>query len=243
MPPRPLLQPFDSGKLAPRVGSHILPDGETFGDDDARLLIEQAADAFDLIWIEASRRLETTLLDDRGTIVELHGDRDTALSKVQLAALRYDVRELESEADWATLEELMRFAPSSRFASDPHIPQASFRRHKLSLLKVHVQNRGGLVSLAYPPNDPARAVGYHCTSLDADRNVVFYDLAVDPEFRRGFVALNLIRYNLERFAAAHPDARRLTVRIYDDNTASLRLFANLGLEPTGRRAHGYHWIL
>jgi RimJ/RimL family protein N-acetyltransferase len=63
---------------------------------------------------------------------------------------------------------------------------------------------------------------------------------VDPEFRRGFAALNLIRYNLERFAVAHPDARRLTVRIYDDNTASLRLFANLGLEPTGRQFHYYH---
>ena len=237
--PRP--QPFDSGILAPSVGFLTLSNGESVDDAAARAMSERAADAgFDLVWIESSRPLETALLDDRGTVVELEGERDEALSRLPPESGAHEVRTVESAADWAVLEELLRFAPSSRFSTDPRVSTQAFRRHKLALLRGHVQNRHGLVSMAYSAADPARAVGCHCTSIDAEGRVVFYDLAVDPEFRRGFVALALIRYNLQRFAREHPDARRVTVRIYDDNEPSLRLFDTLGLTRTGRVAHYYH---
>src|SRR5436190_11461407 len=128
----PRLQSFDSGIIAPRVGHLFLSEGEIVDDHAAGELVERAAaSGFDLVWIESRSRLNITRWDYRGTIVEVEGDRDRALSKIQLAAARCDVRPLQS--DWKVVEELLRFAAASRFRSDPHIAEASFRRHKMAL--------------------------------------------------------------------------------------------------------------
>lgn len=234
---QPRLQTFDSGRIADRVGFLIVGDDETVRDADVAAWM--AADSFDLIWIQSSSRLETRLLEYRGTLVEMEGDRETVLSRSRLAALRYDVRTLESDADWREVEQLMEFAAATRFSADPHVSSASVRRHKLSLLKNHVQNKHGAVALAYSLERPVQLVGFQCTSMEEGR-LDLYEIAVDSRFRRGFAATNLVRYNLERFAVAYPEAERLVTRIYDDNVASLRFFERLGLSPTGRQRHYYH---
>jgi len=237
---QPRFQPFDSGRLAPRVGNLTLSDGERITDDAAALLIEKAAaDDYDFVWIESLTPLETTRFEHRGTIIELQGDRDTARASINLAELRCDVRPLEIASDWATLEELMRFAAASRFTTDPRIADASFRQHKLALLRAHIENRQGVVAIAYSRDEPARPVGYTCTSINEETAYV-YDLAVDPDFRRAAVALTLLRDNLERFASTHPGIRRYMTRIYEDNIPCLRLFRNLGYTDTGRLFHYYH---
>jgi ribosomal protein S18 acetylase RimI-like enzyme len=242
-PPPPLrarLQAFDSGKIAPRVGSVVLSEGVTISDDAILDLIESAAsEEFDLVWIETRSKLETTLLDYRGTIVEFAGDRQEALARARLTTLRYDVRALQCDSDWADVEELMRFAAPTRFNTDPHIAEASFRQHKLSLMKGHVATKHGMVALAYSPGDRKRAVGYHCASLD-EQTTTMYEIAVDRDFRGGFAALSLIGYSLEHFVALHPGARRLAARIYEDNPASQRFFRKLGLAPTEQTLHYYH---
>jgi ribosomal protein S18 acetylase RimI-like enzyme len=237
---RARLQTFDSGKVAARVGYVIAGRDDAIGDADILELIEAAeADSFELIWIQTCSRLETTLLDYRGTLVEVEGDRENVLSRARLASPRYEVRALESDWDWGKVERLMRFAAATRFSADPHISEAAVRHHKLSLLKSHVENKHGAVALAYSIEEPARFVGYQCTSLE-EHSVQLYEIAVDTRFRRGFAAANLVRYNLDRFASAYPDAKRVVARIYDDNVASLRFFERLGLSPTGRLLHYYH---
>jgi GNAT superfamily N-acetyltransferase len=238
---RPLLQTFDSGLIAPRVGSITLGDHTTIGDAEVPALVDAAAaESFDLIWIQTSSRLETTLLDYRGTLVELEGLRGHVLARAGLAESRYRVRALESETDWAEVETLMPFAAATRFSTDPHVPEASFRKHKLAMLKSLVENRHGKIALAYSRGESAGLVGYQCTSVDSDR-IHLYEIAVDTEFRRGFAGLNLVRYNLDRFILTHPDAERIIVRIYENNIASLRFFEHLGFRPTGQLRHYYHF--
>lgn len=238
---RPRLQTFDSGKVADRVGYFIFGDAEPASDADLRELIKAAsAESFDLLWIESRGRLETTLLDYRGTVVEMEGDCAKALAQARLADVRYDVKALKSDSDWDQLEGLMSYAAPTRFSTDAHISEASFRQHKVSLLKSHVENRNGAIALARSTDEPDRLAGYQCTSLD-ERAVQLYDIAVDPRFRNGFAARNLVRWNLERFASLFPDMRRVATRIYDDNVASLRFFQHLGLSPTGRQFHYYHY--
>jgi len=172
--------------------------------------------------------------------VELEAERDTALSSIRLAGAGYEVRALQSDADWILVEESMRFAAASRFTTDPHIAEASFRRHKMALLRSHVQNRQGLLSIAHPrDSEPARPIGYTCMSIH-ERTATVYDLAVDPEHRRASVGLRLLQHGLQRLASAHPNIHRITTRIYDDNVPCLRLFASLGFVPTGRLFHYYH---
>lgn len=241
---RPRLQKFDSGKVAARVGYFIFGDAETVRTNRPRLtddLIDAAsAESFDLLWIETPVRLETPLLDYRGTVVELEGDRAKALSQARLADVRYDVRGLQSASDWLQVEGLMAHAAPTRFSTDPHISEGSFRHHKVSLLRSHVENRNGAVALARSPDEPERLAGYQCTSVD-ERAVQLYDIAIDPRFRVGFAALNLVRWNLERFASLFPEIRRVSTRIYDDNTASLRFFEHFGMSPTGPQLHYYHY--
>jgi ribosomal protein S18 acetylase RimI-like enzyme len=235
---QPRFQPFDSGKLAPRVGNIILTDAETVTDDIAAELIDHAAaDDFDLVWIESPARLETSRLDYRGTIIEVQGDRDTVRASLPPGDISCEVRPLETDSDWRTLEELMRFAAASRFTTDPGIPTAAFRTHKLALLRAHVENRQGVVSIAWSAE--GSAVGYTCTSIQ-DQTAYVYDLAVDPGFRRGSVGRTLLRHNLERFTRTHPEIRRYVTRIYEDNIPCLRLFWNLGYVNTGRLFHYYH---
>lgn len=223
---RPRLQTFDSGKLAERVGYVVLDDAKTVDVDE---LID---DSFDFIWIETPQKLHTTRFDYRGTVIELEGDRAEALSQTRLAGVRYDVSALKSDSEWQQVEELMAHAAPSRFSNDPHISEAAFRRHKMSLLRSHVENKNGAIALARSAGDP---VGYQCSSLN-ERAVQLYDIAIARQFRQGFAALNLIGWMLERF-----DIDRVSTRIYDDNAASLRLFQHLGLRPTGRQSHYYHY--
>jgi ribosomal protein S18 acetylase RimI-like enzyme len=239
---RPRLQTFDSGKLADRVGYAVLEDAEAGPDLPRRieeLLEAAAAESFDLLWIESPAKLDTARLEYRGTVVELEGDRAKALAQARLADVRYDVTALKSDSDWDQVEGLMPYAAPTRFSTDAHISEASFRRHKVSLLKSHVENRNGAVALARSADEPG-PIGYQCTSVDEDA-VQLYDIAVHPRFRHGFAALNLLRWNLERFAELFPGTRRLATRIYDDNVASLRFFQHLGLSPTGRQHHYYHY--
>lgn len=238
---RPRLQTFDSGKLADRVGSVVLGEAETVADGDILQLIEGAsAEGFDLLWVETPARLETTLLDYRGTVVELEGDLAKALSQARFADVRYDVSGLKSASDWHQVEGLMSHAAPTRFSTDAHISEASFRHHKVSLLKSHVENRNGAVALARSTDAPDQLIGYQCTSGD-ERSVQLYDIVVDPRFQQGFAALNLVLWSLERFTALFPGTLRLSTRIYDDNVASLRFFQRLGLSLTGRQHHYYHY--
>lgn len=237
---QPRLHLFDSGKIAGRVGSIIIGADESVRDADVAGWIGAAADSFDLIWVQTQSRLEATLLDYRGTMVEMEGDRETVLSRSRLATLRYDVRALESDSDWREVERLLEFAAATRFSSDPHVSEATVRRHKLALMRSHVENRYGVVALSYTVERPAQLAGFQCTSLKKG-SIDLYEIAVDPRFRQGFAATNLIRYNLERFALAHPEAERVVTRIYDNNVASLRFFERLGLSPTGRQLHYYHF--
>lgn len=233
-------QPFDSGKIAPRVGSVILGESALVDPESIGEMLESAAaDALDLVWIESRSKIESLALDYRGTIVELVGDRDEALSKIQVPDRGYDIRVVECESDWARLVELLPFTAKTRFSTDPNISEISFREHKLSLLKSHVENRKGMVTITYSPDDPLRPIGYCCTSVDQP-TMIIYDIAVDPSFRRGFVGFSLVRFHLERFASIHPAARRLCTRIYEENTACLQLFYNVGMMPTGRLFHYYH---
>lgn len=234
------LNTFDSGKLAARVGSLILEDEDGIRDAALVELIDAAvADGLDLVWIQTCAKLETDLLEYRGTLVEMEGDRDDALAQARLASVRYDVRAVNSDSDWHQLARLLPFAAPTRFSTDPHISVASARQHKISLMKSHVENRSGTAALAYSASQPDRPVAYHCASLD-ERAVQLYEIAVDPEFRRGFVALNLIRHSLEFFTSRFPEIRRVATRIYSDNEASLRFFQYLGLCATGRQLHYYH---
>jgi ribosomal protein S18 acetylase RimI-like enzyme len=234
---RPQLAVFDSGMIAPRVGSIILGESETLREEDVPSLTDAAAEEhFDLVWVQASSRLNTQLLDYRGTLVEMAGRREDVLSRARLADQRYGIRTLQSETDWLDVERLLAFAAATRFSTDAHVSQAQFRQHKLALLKSHVQNRYGEVALAYSSGQP---LGYQCTSLEDD-SVNLYEIAVDTAFRRGFAGLNLVRYNLDRFALTHPDAERVVARIYEDNVPSLRFFEHLGLRATGRLLHYYH---
>lgn len=236
----PRIQPFDSGLIAPRVGHLFLSESATVDDNAAGDLVARAAaSGFDLVWIESQSRLETTRWDYRGTIVELNGERDAALSSIRLATGSCDIRSLESDADWALVEESLRFAATSRFTTDPHIAEASFRRHKMSLLKSHVENRQGMISIAHPERALDHPIGYTCFSIHEGTASV-YDLAVDPEHRRASVALRLLQHALQRLTSAHPDIRKMTTRIYDDNAPCLRLFENLGFVRTGRLFHYYH---
>jgi ribosomal protein S18 acetylase RimI-like enzyme len=234
------LNTFDSGKVAARVGSLILENDDGLGDAALLELIDAAvADELDFVWIQTYAKLQTNLLEYRGMLVEMEGDREKALAQARLASLRYDVRALKSDSDWHQLARLLPFAAPTRFSTDPHISVASAREHKMSLMKSHVENRNGTVALAYSPSEPARPVAFHCASLD-EGAVQLYEIAVDPEFRRGFVALNLIRHSLEFFASRFPEIRRVATRIYSDNETSIRFFQYLGLSATGRHLHYYH---
>jgi RimJ/RimL family protein N-acetyltransferase len=237
---RPLLHTFDSGKVADRVASLILGEDETVSDAEIAELLEAAsAESFDLFWIQTRTPLDSPLLEHRGTLVELEGSRDAILSRCRLAPPRHGIRALASDADWDLVEQLLRFSAPTRFSTDRNITEATVRRHKLSLLKGHVENRHGVVALSYPIENPAQSVGYHSTSLEDD-HVLLYEIAVDPAFRRGAAAINLVRYNLERLAESYPGAERVVTRIYEDNIASLQLFARLDMTPTGRLFHYYH---
>ncbi len=238
---RPRLHAFDSGMIAPRVGSITLGDDETICDAEVLALTKAAAaENFDLIWMQTSRRLDTNLLDYRGTLVEMEGSREYVLSRARMADQRFHVRTLESETDWGEVEQLMPFAAPTRFSTDAHVSVATFRQHKLAVLKSHVQNRYGEIALAYSTGERLRLVGYQCTSLEED-SMNLYEIAVDTEYRRGFAGLNLVRYNLDRFGLTHPDAERVVARIYEDNVPSQRFFEHLGLCPTGRLRHYYHF--
>lgn len=234
------LQPFDSGKLAPRVGNVVLSEGETIDDDAVAGMIESAAaDDFDFVWIESRTKLDTTLLDYRGTIVELQGDRDEALSKINIPGTQCACRPLEIDSDGVIFEQLLRFAAESRFTTDPRISDAAFRQHKLALLQGHIANRQGVITFAYWPDDPARPIGYTCTSINEQAAHV-YDLSVDPDFQRANVARTLLVSSLTRFASLHPEIRRFMARIYDDNIPCLRLMRSIGFADTGRLFHYYH---
>ena len=127
----------------------------------------------------------------------------------------------------------MSHAAPTRFSTDAKISEASFRHHKMSLLRSQVENRNGTIALARSKDGLA---GYQCSFAD-ERAVQLYDIAIDPRFRHGFAALNLLGWMLERF----PDRQRVSTRIYDDNAASLRLFRHLGMSPTGNQRHYYHY--
>jgi len=237
---RPQLQPFDSGKLAPRVANIILSAGETIDDDAAAGIIENAmAEDFDFVWIESQTKLDTAQLDYRGTIVELQADREEVLSNLPVSSAQCDIRTLDPHTEVVTFEKLMGFIAATRFGTDPHISPASFREHKRALLKGHIDTRHGVITVACAPEDPSRPIGYTCTSL-SEQGAHVYDLCTDPDFRRSSIGRTLLRFSIEQYRVLHPDARRYMTRIYDDNIPCLRLFRSIGFADTGRLFHYYH---
>lgn len=214
------------------------PEALTPGDGER---IRQAGrrTGYDLLSLRTSAPLTLDGFAPRGVLTTLEAEPAAVGERLRVAPGRTPVRTLAA-SDWPEVLGLLRWAAPTRFSADPRIPAAAAREHKLAMLRAYAERSpdNALVALG---GDPERVVGFHLSYLDG-RVAVLYEIIVEPAHRHGFAAVDLLAENCRRLASGG-GLRRLSTRIYSDNTPSIRLFEGIGMRQTGRQEHYFHaWL-
>ncbi|MEM7469071.1 MAG: hypothetical protein AAF387_19605 [Pseudomonadota bacterium] len=232
---------FDSHLIAPRAGRVSFDEKCDIQGLGAEILKRARVLDYDFVSL-AVRDNHPPLIENFilvGTIVEFVSDRDSLAAQTSRARSRYKLRAM-SEDQWPEIERLLQFGGSTRFSNDPNISVAKRLEHKLAMLRRYQSVCPDLFNIAY--ND-GTAIGYQASTVTADHGLRFYEIAIAPEYRKGFAALNLLDAAISSHQHSYGGQRQVVTSIYEDNKASLDFFTGLGMQPMEAPTHHYHlWI-
>lgn len=234
-------QPFDSGRIARKVGVVSLENGTGLPNEAGAAICESGRrSGYDLLTLEAGAPVDLAGFEARGVALTLEGRLDDVAKQLSKLRTVAHVRPIEGR-DWPIVEDMLRWAGRTRFTSDPRIPGSVARVHKLAMLREVAETRPGCTLVAAVGAAGAPLAGLQSSYLTDDA-AVFYEIMVDPERRSGFVASGLLAEGARRLRQLRPGGP-VRARIYLDNTPSIKLFTRVGMSPTGREDHHYHaWL-
>lgn len=232
------LQPFDSGRLAPRVGSVVLGPNIVLCESNLAELMGQAlCENYNLIFIAANDSQPAAQRHFVGRLVEYEGRFEELLDNTSAANTSYRFRGWETQADWRGVEELISHSAGTRFFLDPNIDRESAVAHKLAMLKQILATRAANLTFAF--SSTGEFTAYICTYLEDD--VMFlYEVAVAPEHRRQSLTVAHTNFNLATLAARFGTPQLVRTRVYATNLPSILLCKGLGLRSSGQATNYYH---
>lgn len=230
---------FDSGLIAAKVGNVVLA-GETTLDPklEDQIASEARCAGYDLLYLQARVQQSLRLFVGVGVMSEYTAPIGLVAARLGAPGRRGRVREIRDQ-DWDVLTNLLIQTPPTRFRLDPRITQQVASQHKRKLLETYCSRypRYSLVAV----NEANRPLGFQI-SFPCERQLLFYDISIAPEARRGFLAVSLLAENVVRIMKDHPSLERVITRIYNHNVPSHVFFKQLGLEA-GPASYWYHaWI-
>lgn len=230
-------QPFDSGRLARRVGVVTLTGAEPPEPGlGARIRRRGQEEGFDLLTLKSGGPVDLESFEPRGVLLELTGGVGQMRRRMARFLDRVPVRPIEG-GDWPALGSMLAYAAPTRFSRDPRLTPRVVAEHKLAMLRAYAQ-RYPQHALVVETDEPGERIGGFQVSFVDKGRFVYYEIVVAPALRRGFAAVALLGENVTRYDG--PDNAEALTRIYEDNETSLRLFERLGMVRTGRRDYYYH---
>lgn len=229
-------QPFDSGRIARRVGVVHLTDPPA-ADGDA-ILAAGRRDGYDLLTLRAGGPAHVNGFRPLGVLLHLRGALGEVLRRTHGMPIRHRPRPIEP-GDWPRIASLLPHAAPTRFSRDSTIGEQCVRRHKLDMLRSYA-DRDPEHALVLEDGGRSRdLMGFQLSCYDG-QSVLLYEIAVRPDRRRELAALALLLTNLRSYSERCFPGTLVRTRIYEDNAASLSLFEKLGLQRTGQCDHYYH---
>jgi len=229
-------QEFDSGRLAPAVGTLVLerPIAPS-PDDEARIVAQARTEGYDLICLALPGPTRLRWFDYVGTLDEYAVDLARALEALRGVPRRVEARPVGPD-DWDGVKDLLSYSSATRFSNDLRLPREVVTEHKLDMLRTYA-TRYPRYSLVAP--SPGGLLGlqwsYHSMS-----DLVLYEIVVKRSVAAGFVGLALLAENVARISQDVASLDRVVSWIYEHNKRSITFFSGLGLRWTGRRQCFYH---
>ena len=228
---------FDSRLFAIQVAEVVLnPELCSDAAIEEKIYSQALASHIDLVVIRAASKIHQPRFCQSVGCLEtwtaLPGSTILRLAKVPA---KFKTRDLHLN-DWPAIKGLLEFSSTTRFSADAHLSKESVHFHKLEMLKTHSAKSTNNGCVAVDAEN--RLIGFHVGYMkDSVWNL--YELLVAPQFRMGFVSLQLVKHLMSSATQASPPIE-LRTSIYSHNQESKRFFNQLGFVKTGSDVNFYH---
>ena len=231
---------FDSGIIAPKVGNLVLEDYSDIDREDGSLIANHAKkENYSFIALGTETPVDLEGFVPMGVIHELEAKVSNAWENICNIPDMFNIRPLTG-SDWNQVKELMDVYPPNRYSKDSNLKIEQVINHKLAILKHLAKN--------YPPyalgafSKQNELLGFHFLRLGDDDIMFLQELLVKPNYRVGFVSLQLVKENLNT-VMKNTKIKCLATRVYEDNHVSINFFNKLGFVKVRKKEYYYHmWI-
>ena len=231
---------FDSGIIAPKVGNLVLEDCKNVHEGDGKLVRDCAREKkYSLITLGIETPVELDGFEHFGIIQEIEAKTDNVWKNVCNIPTKFNVRPI-GDSDWEQVKELLYTYPPTRYSKDPNVTFEQVVMHKLSILKHLAKKYPKYAIGAFSKQD--ELIGFHFLRLTGADFLFLQELLVKPDYRVGFVSLQLVKENL---SAVINDigVKCLATRVYEDNNVSRNFFSKLGFLSLKKKEYYYHmWV-
>ncbi len=230
---------FDSGIIAPKVGTLTLENYKDLKSDDSAPIVNHARNnKYNLITLGVESPVALKNFIYLGTIYEIQANLIDVWNTVKDIPSRFYVRKL-NDSDWAPIKELLNLYPPTRYSRDPNVTMEQVVVHKLKILQYLAGQYPDYSLGAFSKDN--ELIGFHFLKLLEDK-VFLQELLVKPNSRVGFVSLQLVKENLDR-VKKNTNVNYLTTRVYEDNEISMNFFTKLRFVDCKKKEHYYHmWV-
>ncbi len=228
---------FNSKLFSIRVAEVVLTPEMCVDVEIGEKIYSQAlASEIDLVVIRAALRInEPRFCQFVGGLETWTALPASAVSRLAKVPSKFKTRNLQPN-DWPAIKGLLEFSSTTRFSADAHLSKESVQFHKLEMLKTHLAKSTNNGCVAVDAEN--RLIGFHVGYMkDSVWNL--YELLVAPQFRMGFVSLQLVKHLMSSATQASPPLE-LRTSIYSHNQESKRFFNQLGFVKTGSDVIFYH---
>ena len=232
---------FDSGVLADKVAEVTILDVDKVPAGlETEIVTQLRAKHYDYAFVKASQRLPFEHFDFMGELNDLQAEISSVAGKLKAFSKKVTVSSFDP-SHWSQIGDLLKYASATRYSRDPHVSEDALTELKMKLLKVYFERNPELTRIV--KDHEGGIIGFLNAYLtDSDSTLCFYEIVTHPDYRRGFVALNLLQSVVQKARGLTADLNRVKTSVYADNENSLAMFKAIGLLPFASHYFYHYWI-
>lgn len=232
---------FDSSTLVPKAGNLVFDNGQEIITEQ---LIDDIKDnakkeQYNFLSFKYNKEINLKEPDFVGITYELSANIEDVFYKLKPFTGKFKIRKIV-DSDWDQIYKLLNFASNTRFSNDKKLDREKVKNHKTLIFKHLVKNFPDYSLAALGQNN--EIVGVHFLRILNSSKVYLQEILIKPEYRIGFVSLQLVKENIDRI---YKDkiSRDIYTKIYADNSQSLKFFHKIGFTKLLSKEYHYHlWI-
>lgn len=231
---------FDSGILADKVGEVKIRDFDNLEEGlETGIMAQVRTENYDYVLVKAPQRLRFEHFEYMGELNDLQANIRVVDDKLSAFSKKVAISSFDP-SHWGQVEGLLKYASATRYSRDPHISENAVTELKMKLLRMHFERNPELTVVA--KDRDGEIVGFLNAYLkDSDSTLFFYEILIHPDYRRGFVAFNLLQSLVQNAHSLTGNLNRAETSVYADNENSLTMFKAIGLAPIASHYFYHHW--